>query len=146
MKQISFYLILLLTGILNGYILIICAGYMHSFDITSDLITWIFPLLAEYELIYFSKLTLHAINAILLTIPAIPIFLIFGFTLTYFLRLKPLIMGWINSIGIVMVFFYSYVRYDGILVNIILASVVILVLNIFIFIKISEIYKARAND
>ena len=119
---------------------------MHSFDITFDLITWIIPLLAEYELNCFGKLTLHVINAILLTIPAIPIFLIFGFTLTYFLRLKPLIMGCINSIGIVMVFFYGYIRYEGILVNLILDSVLILVLNIFIFIKISEILKARAND
>ncbi|WP_373034077.1 hypothetical protein [Sulfurovum sp.] len=145
MKKMISTLILLSSGILNGYILIICTGYMHSFDITFDLITWVIPLLAEYKLIYFGKLTLHVINAILLAIPAIPIFLLFGFALTYGLRSNPTMMIWISSAGIILVFLYSTIRYHGSFVGFAIDAAVIISLNILVLTTISRIIKARAN-
>ncbi len=145
MKKTFFYLITLLTGILNGYILIICLGYMKSFELSINVMVWTIRLLEEYHLSILERLSLHILNAIDLVITATPIFLVFGLTLVYLIKLKRLIIGWISSIGILFIFVYATIRYDGAIISLLLDSVIIVSLNIYIIKKITNIVEAKTK-
>lgn len=146
MKKIFSYPILFLTGVLSGYILIVSLGYVHSFDISWNLIKYSVTLLKEHELLYFGKLAIYTINALFLVITAIPIFLLFGFILTSFLKLQASKIIWIHSIGILSVFLYSNILYQGTPINFILDSIVIVLLNFYLLKKISKIIEVHANS
>lgn len=145
MEKIFLYHITLFTGLLNGYILIISLGYMKSFDLSMNTMIWVIRLLKEYNLLSFGGLALHILNVIDLIITATPIFLIFGVILIHFLKLKTLLIGWISSIGILFIFAYATIRYDGSLIRLILDSIVIIALNIYIIRRIAKVIEARTK-
>ena len=145
MKKILFYLVLFLIGILNGYILTVSLGYIHSFDISMKIIVGSIHLLKEYNLSCLGRLALNIFNAVLLIITAIPIFSIFGFILTFYFKLKALLIGWINSIGILILFVYVFIKYNGSIISLILDSVIIILLNIYIITKAAKTIEARTK-
>ena len=143
MKKIFFYLITLLAGVLNGYILIICLGYVKSFDFSMNTMVLTIHQLKEYNLPSLGRASIHMLNAIELIITATPIFLIFGLILMHFLKLKTKLIAWISSIGILFIFVYATIRYDGTIIGLVLDTVVIVTLNIYIISKIDKVLESR---
>jgi len=118
---------------------------MKSFGLSINTMEWMIHLLKEYNLSILGMLSLYILNAIDLVITATPIFLVFGITLVYFLKLKSLLIGRVSSIGILFIFVYTTIRYDGTIINLILDSVIIVSLNIYIIKKIAKTIEARTK-
>ena len=143
MKTTFFYFELFIAGILNGYVLIISLGYMHSLDVSMNIVIAYSTFLVENNIMFLGESVFHLFNATLLIITATPILSIFGFILINSFKINILLIVWISSIGILSVFLYSHLTYRATTIGFILDSLIIVILNRLIISKVDKVVDAR---
>ena len=106
MNKIIFSIIIFLIGIASGYCFIVFAGYTSYW--TVDIMIFIVKTLKSHDLLDIASFVLGIKELILLLLTAIPIYLIFGLLLTYFIKQDIKLVKWFSSIGLVIFLLWAH--------------------------------------
>jgi hypothetical protein len=103
MNKIFLSIIIFLIGLVSGYCFIILAGYSSSW--ATDLLIISGKILKKYEMLYMLGTVIKIQSFITSVLAAIPVFLISGLLLIYFIKNNTInikSIKWISSIGLII--------------------------------------------
>ena len=140
MNKIFSSIIIFLIGLASGYFFIIFAGYTAYWS--SGLITGVVNILKEYEILYMVYLISGIVDSLVLLLTAIPIFLISGLLLVYFIKRDRKFVRLFSSIGLLIIPAWSSgipSIYCSMYFNAFIVLAIPLLVNLFFISKTSNI-------
>lgn len=140
MYKIFLSIIIFLIGLASGYYFIILAGYTASWSL--DLLIISGKILKRYEMLYMLGSVMKIQSLITVVLAAIPVFLIYGLFLSYFIKKEIKYIKSLSSIGLVILPAWASgipSIYDGMFFHGFIVLAIPLLINLFFINKLSSI-------